>query len=210
MKQRLAASATIATLVLIWLGFVIHRSPRFAGSRLGLVLGIAGAVLMTLPMLYVPVRRLPAIRKRLAPLVSVASVLKFHVATGFAGALLAILHTGHRFEHAIGIALVAMVLTISVSGYIGFELLRRLAARRGELTTLRTQLQSHVAASTRNPAMIREVARGIADAELDVKATQRIERGLRVWRTLHVLAAVLLFALLAVHIWSALYFGVRW
>jgi hypothetical protein len=117
MKLRTASAGIILVLVAVWLGFVVHRAPRFAGSGLGVAFGIAAAVLMALPLLYIPVRRFAGLRRRIAARLPLATVLHLHVATGLIGALLAIVHTGHRFEHPVGIALTALVLIVAVSGY---------------------------------------------------------------------------------------------
>ena len=49
-RERIVVSGILSLLVLTWLGFLFHTSPRFAGSAMGAVFGIAGAVLMLIPL----------------------------------------------------------------------------------------------------------------------------------------------------------------
>ena len=47
MKERepLVAGGLVTLLLVLWLGFLVHRDPRFAGSAWGGVLGVSGALL---------------------------------------------------------------------------------------------------------------------------------------------------------------------
>ena len=45
-RERIVVSGAVCVLLLGWLGFLLHRSPRFPGSGVGAVFGIAGAALM--------------------------------------------------------------------------------------------------------------------------------------------------------------------
>lgn len=212
MKPRVATTGLILLLVMVWLGFLVHRTPRFAGSAMGVVLGIAASVLMVLPLLYTPFRRSARLRRCVSRWISVASLLQLHVLCGLLGAVVAIAHTGHRFEHPVGIALTALVLLVSASGYVGYELLRRLSARRAELTALQPRLRDRLrsdAGAVRSRSA-RALVIAIADIELTVATSERTARWLRFWRVAHVGLAVLLFAVLGLHVWTAFYFGVRW
>ena len=103
--------------MLAWLGFLFHRSPRFPGSGLGLVFGIAGALLLLVPLAYPIVRRIPFLHDRITPYVSLPTLLAIHVYAGIFGPVLAIIHTGHKFNSLLGIALIAVMLLVVVSGY---------------------------------------------------------------------------------------------
>jgi hypothetical protein len=52
MKERegIVVTGVLTVLLLAWLGFLVHRSPRFPGSGVGAVFGIAGTVLMLIPL----------------------------------------------------------------------------------------------------------------------------------------------------------------
>ena len=49
-RERMVVGGLVVLMLLLWLGLVVHRSPRFAGSLEGAVLGIAAAVLMAAPL----------------------------------------------------------------------------------------------------------------------------------------------------------------
>ncbi len=119
MKERegLIVGGVGGVLLLAWLGFLLHRSPRFPGSGAGAVFGIAGAVLMLIPLAYPIVKRILFLKARITRHVSMPSLLTLHVCTGILGSLLAILHTGHKFDSVLGIALTAVMLLVVVSGF---------------------------------------------------------------------------------------------
>jgi hypothetical protein len=119
MKERegIIVSGVVCVLLLAWLGFLLHRSPRFPGSGAGAVFGIAGAVLMLVPLAYPIVKRILFLKARITPHVSMPSLLTLHVYTGILGSLLAIIHTGHKFDSVLGIALTAVMLLVVVSGF---------------------------------------------------------------------------------------------
>ena len=116
-RERIVLTGTLAVLLLSWLGFLFHSSPRFAGSAVGGAFGIAGAVLMLIPLAYPIVKRIPAINSRVTKYVSMQTQLTIHVYAGIFGPLLAIIHTGHKFESWLGITLTAVMLLVVVSGF---------------------------------------------------------------------------------------------
>jgi hypothetical protein len=122
-RERIVVTGVLSVLVLAWLGFFVHRSPRFAGSGVGAVFGIAGAALMLVPLAYPIVKRIPYLHARITKHVSMQSLLTLHVYTGILGPVLAIIHTGHKFDSLLGITLTAVMLLVVVSGFIGRYLL---------------------------------------------------------------------------------------
>jgi hypothetical protein len=119
MKERegIIVSGTACVLLVAWLGFLLHRSPRFPGSGLGAVFGIAGAALMLLPLAYPIAKRIPFLHARITAHVSMQSLLALHVYAGIFGPVLAIIHTGHKFDSLLGITLTAVLLLVVVSGF---------------------------------------------------------------------------------------------
>lgn len=117
-NERLVVGGGVALLLLSWLGFLVHDSPRFAGSALGSAFGIAGAVLMLIPLGYSIAKRLPSIRNRIKDYISLQSLMTLHVYTGIIGPLLAIIHTGHKYQSWLGIWLTASMLLVVVSGFV--------------------------------------------------------------------------------------------
>ena len=142
-RERRVLGTLVVLLAILWLGFAVHRSPRFPGSLPGGLLAIAGATLIVVfSLVYAAVKRIPLLKQRVLRHTSAGELLKWHVYTGALGAVLAILHTGHRFESDLGTALTAAMLIAVLSGYVGRHLLARVAMdvreKRAELSRLET------------------------------------------------------------------------
>ena len=118
-RDRIIAASIFCVLLFTWLGFLVHRSPHFAGSGVGAIFGIAGAVLMLVPLAYPIVKRISFVNARITPHVSLQSWMTVHVYAGILGPLLGIIHTGHKFDSWLGITLTAVMLLVVVSGFIG-------------------------------------------------------------------------------------------
>lgn len=117
-REGLVVTGVVAVLLLAWLGFFLHRSPRFAGSGAGAAFGIAAAVCMLVPLAYTLAKRFPSLAARIKSHVSMKTLLDLHVYAGLLAAFLAIVHTGHKFDSLVGIALMALLLLVVVSGYV--------------------------------------------------------------------------------------------
>ena len=116
-RERIVLTGILTVLLLSWLGFLVHSSPRFAGSGLGAVFGIAAAVLMLFPLAYPIVKRIPPINRRVTKHVSMETLMIIHVYAGIFGPVLAIIHTGHKYQSWLGIVLTSVMLLVVVSGY---------------------------------------------------------------------------------------------
>ena len=162
MKERegIIVSGTVCVLLLAWLGFLLHRSPRFPGSGVGAVFGIAGAALMLVPLAYPIAKRIPFLHARITAHVSMQSLLALHVYAGIFGPLLALIHTGHKFDSLLGITLTAVMLLVVVSGfavrylltYVNQEIKDKLIL----LQTARGDLDSAWGVLENSPAEMRE------------------------------------------------------
>ena len=143
MKQRekLVMTELVVLLLILWLGFLVHRSPRFAGSLIGGVLGITGAVLMLVSMAYMVVKRIPALKRAATEHISMRALLAIHVHAGVIGAIFALLHTGHKFQSHLGIALTATMLIVVLSGYVGRYLLSQSSQTINEKREVLTNLE---------------------------------------------------------------------
>jgi len=113
-------------MLLLWVGFFVHRSPRFAGSLLGHSVGIAGAALMLVPLFYSIIKRVRPLKRMVTSVVPMRTLLAWHIYAGIFGPILVLLHTGHRFGSPLGIALTSMTITVVISGYIGRYLMRQI------------------------------------------------------------------------------------
>jgi hypothetical protein len=117
-SERIVVTGGLSVLLLGWLGFLVHTSPRFAGSGLGAVFGIAGAVLMLVPLAYTIAKRTAFLHDRITAHVSLQTLMTLHVYSGILGPLLAIVHTGHKYESWLGITLTGVMLLVVVSGFV--------------------------------------------------------------------------------------------
>jgi hypothetical protein len=118
-RERLVVSGLVVLMLLLWLGFLVHRDPRFAGSFWGGVLGVSGAALMLVPLAYSLVKRVKWVQERVWRWVSMRTLLAWHIYAGILGPILALLHTGHKFNSPLGVALTALMLLVVLSGFVG-------------------------------------------------------------------------------------------
>jgi len=140
-RERVVVGGLVVLMLLLWLGFLVHRSPRFPGSLEGSALGIAAALLMSIPLGYVAVKRIRPLRRLVTGRVSLRTLLAWHIYAGILAPILALLHTGHRFESRLGIALTASMLIVSLSGFVGRYLLRRVGEEAKDHRALRDALR---------------------------------------------------------------------
>lgn len=242
-RERLVVLGVLTVLLLAWLGFLVHRSPRFAGSGIGTAFGIAGAVLMLIPLAYPIIKRVPWFHDRITPNVSMQSWMSLHVYAGIVGPLLAIIHTGHKFDSPLGVALTAVLLLVVVSGiavrylltYVNHEIkdkLLLLQTARGDLDSAWGVLENIPAAmrARSKPSILMsglaslgielpasgpaaEVTR-IAESVADLEYAIRMDEFFKLWfarsLTLHIVLSISFYGLLALHIASGIYFGLRW
>jgi len=242
-RERVVVTGVLSVLLLAWLGFLVHRSPRFPGSGVGAVFGIAGAALMLVPLAYPIAKRIPFLNARITPHVSMQSLLALHVYAGIFGPLLAIIHTGHKFDSLLGIMLTAVMLLVVVNGfavrylltYVGHEITDKLIL----LQTARGDLDSAWGVLENSPAEMRglpkepvlaaglaslgfeldslgpvgqvtRTAESVADLEYAVRTHELFKRWFGHSLKVHIVLSVLLYVLLALHIGSGIYFGLRW
>jgi len=241
--ERFIVISVFAVLVFAWLGFLLHVAPRFAGSGMGAVFGISGAVLMLVPLVYVCVKRLPFFKERLTKFISLQTWLSIHIYTGIVGALLALVHTGHKYTSPLGIALTATMLLVVVSGivlryltpFVNLDMkdkLLLLQTARGDLDHAwgvwekfdaetndrpdEPSLAAGFASLGLSPApdnrsgLVTILAEGVADLEYSIRTDELLRRWFSRALTVHVVVSVAFYALLAAHIASGIYFGLRW
>lgn len=242
-RERIVVTGVFVLLLLTWLGFLVHGSPRFPGSGVGAVFGIAGAVLMLVPLSYSIVKRIPLLHRWITPRISMQSLLMVHVYAGILGPLFAMVHTGHKFESGLGIALTAVMLLVVVSGFalrylltfVGHEItdkLLLLQTARGDLDSAWGVLEGSPAASAALPASpllaaglaslgldlssggpaaeVTRIAESVADLEYAVRTHELFKRWFARSLKLHIGLSVVLYALLALHVASGIYWGLRW
>lgn len=143
MKERepLIAGGLVALLLVLWLGFLVHTSPRFAGSGWGGLLGVSGAVLMLAALAYSPIKRSRSVKAWVTRRTSMRVVLAGHMYLGILGAILGLLHTGHKLVSPLGIALTATMLLVVLSGFVGRHLMRQIVLDVNEKKNLLAELE---------------------------------------------------------------------
>ena len=241
--NQIIAAGVFTVLVFTWLGFLLHVSPRFAGSGIGAAFAISAAGLFLVPLAYVIVKRIPALKDRTTKCVSLRAYLSVHIYTGIAGSFLALIHTGHKYNSPVGIALTATMLLVIVTGFVlryltpfvnldVKEKLLLLQTARGDLDNAWGVLEKFPAEMTGLPkapllaaglaslglssafgspaARVTTLAEGVADLEYSVRTHELLKRWFSRALTVHIILSVALYALLAAHITSGIYFGLRW
>lgn len=218
-KERSIIGGLLILQGVLWLGFLVHHSQRFPGSKLGVALGILAAVLLVLPPLFYSItKRVKAIRERVSRKISLSTLLSWHVYAGIIGSIVAIVHTGHHFESYLGILLTAMMLCTVLSGFIGRYFLsyssQELQEKKDQLTLLATQYNQLIDTSYKKadvekvlPARAFRLTESIADLEYAIQTHEFLKRRTAQWLSAHILTSCIFYFLLWMHIWSALYFG---
>ena len=221
-NEKLTVGALITVLLLFTPGFVLHTAPRFPGSLAGSLLGIAGAVLMVLVLLYPLIKHWTWLQKFVTTRISMRTVLSIHIYAGALGAVLGILHTGHKFESPLGITLVTSMLMATLSGFVGRYYLSHLRVelqdQKASLDLLRAEYDRIVSAGsvqrmalpTGSSASLPKLIGAIADLEYGMRSRETIKRAFTGWMFVHITAALVMYPALALHIWNGLYFGLRW
>ena len=242
-RERLIVVGTFIVLIFAWLGFLLHVSPRFAGSGLGAVFGISGAMLMLVPLVYVIAKRIPFFKERLIKRISLQTWLSIHIYTGIVGALLALIHTGHKYNSPLGIALTATMLLVVVTGivlryltpFVNLDMkdkLLLLQTARGDLDNAWGVLEKSAAerkglpksplltaalaslglssASDSPAGQVTTLAESVADLEFSIRTHELLKRWFSRTLIVHIVLSVVMYALLAAHIASGIYFGLRW
>ncbi len=246
-RERTIVTCLVVLLLVLAAGFVFHRDERFVGSLAGGLLGISAAVLMFLPLLYLFIKRLPLLKQRITPHASMRTLLAIHIYAGIIGPILAILHSSHKFNSTVGIALTLMMLIVVVSGFVGRYLMSRVSTeirdKQSTLVALQKQYDSLATDLRLNPEAVAGIRRwsgffrrlaapffipsdgdlscdpaskavslsaSIADVEYAIRTHQMGKKMFRKWLACHIIIAILLYTLLALHIWSEWYFGIRW
>ncbi|MFC4172451.1 iron reductase [Microvirga sp. GCM10011540] len=228
--ERLTVGAGLTLLLFLTPAFVLHTSPRFPGSLTGSILGIAAAILMVLLLLYPLAKYSTSLKPLITTVVSVRSLLTFHVYAGVLGALLGNLHTGHKYQSPLGIALVVAMLVVVVTGFVGRYYLPTVSAelreQQSRLATLRSAFDQTVGALAGQQATsegaprsgaealpgvpIIQLVDGIADLEHAIGSRDALKAIFMRWIVVHVVSAIVMYLLLALHVAGQIYYGLRW
>lgn len=229
--KRLIVDAVLAGLLLLVPAFLVHSDGRFAGSLAGFAFGSCAAALMLLLLIYPLAKYSKTANAVVTRLVSMRALLSFHVYAGVVAAFLAMLHTGHKYYSPLGIALMVSMLIVVVTGFVGRYYLPQAAAeireQRSRLATLRSAydrtavilsatdaVASDAAAAVNASALpnvpVLQLVDGISDLEYVIGSHEAVKKIFMHWIGFHIVAAIVMYALLAVHVAAVIYYGLRW
>ncbi|UWU89587.1 iron reductase [Bradyrhizobium sp. CB1015] len=229
-RERLIADAVLTALLLLAPAFLLHSDSRFAGSLAGFVLGASAAALMILLLAYPMTKYSTRLKALVTRCVSMPTLLAFHAYAGIVAAFLAQLHTGHKLQSPLGIALLTSMLIVVVTGFVGRYYLPQTATQlrqqQSHLATLRSAYERTAAAMSSpdrdqgdggemqalalRDVPLLQLVDGISDLETAIGSGEAVKAIFMQWIGLHVLAAIVMYALLAVHVATEVYYGLRW
>ena len=249
-REKIIITGLVMLMLLAWLGFPLHHAHRFAGSFWGGVFGVAGAILMLVPLGYLVVKRNKKLKQTVTKHVSMRTLLAWHIYAGVLGPILVIIHSGHKYESVVGIALTTMTLLVVVSGFIGRYLMsgfaKEIRKKKVMLTELQMAYDKAVVAVGANPATANSLrpftgffsrlmagfflhesstepsvtradsitlvrlAESIADVEYSIRTHEDFKQWFGKWLKFHIVMSFVLYALMFVHVYYAVYFGLRW
>jgi hypothetical protein len=229
-RERLIADILLASLLLLVPAFALHSDPRFAGSLAGFALGSSAATLMLLLLVYPLTKYITGLKALVTRLLSMRTLLGFHVRAGIVASFLALLHTGHNYHSPLGIGLMASMLVVVVTGFVGRYYLPQTAAEirehQSRLATLRSAYDrtalilssrdtadsggASVSASALQEVPLLQLVDGISDLEYALGSHEAIKKIFLQWIGLHVVAAIVMYALLALHVAGEVHYGLRW
>ena len=220
MRERsdIAVGLLVAFLLLFPFGYLVHVSPRFPGSLAGGIIGIAALVLMLLTLPYVAAKHIAWVDKALSRLVSKPTLLAIHIYAGVLAPILGLVHAAHKLESPVGLLLTVLLLMTVITGFIGRYLLAQLGRAPTQADTAAAPLSGWKrylfvagdAPAGQHPQDKAGIAAALADTEFAIRAEEATNTLFARWRFLHILLGCLIFALLALHVGAAIYYGLRW
>jgi hypothetical protein len=228
-KKNINAYLAVFFAVLV-LGFVVHDNPTFAGSAPGHLLGIISGILILMTLIY-------PFRKRILKKKGRRNPLNSHITYGLAGASLAVVHSAHKLQSTIGILIFLSLVLVVLSGIIGRYLFQKVnksvKQQQRDSNLLKSRIEQRkkdikAAWHTRNTDDAEEAesdalqewmedwsdwideVRALAEIEYNMRFFDHLKTLFTRWVRIHHFVTVLLFALMAVHIMTTLYYGLRW
>lgn len=252
-REKIIASGLTTLMLVLWLGFAFHQSPRFAGSAIGGLLAVSGSLLMLVPLAYMIIKRVKRLKKWTTQFVSMRTLLSWHIYAGIVGPILVLLHTGHKFNSLLGILLTTLTIIVVISGFIGRYLMQQFSSEIREKKAMLVELndayqreaeilQQHpeqvemlrpfagffsrligsffvreapaatdsAAYLEKHPSAAIRISESIADVEFAIRTHEKFKSWFGKWLKLHIALSMILYGLLAIHVYFAVYFGLRW
>ena len=213
-NDRAVATILVLLLLVSWLGFAVHASPRFPGSVAGSMFGIAAALLILVPTIaYAVAKRSSRIRRLLPQAVPMKRLLAWHIYAALAGGMLGIVHTAHKFDSSIGMVLAIALLVAIGTGYVARHFLALVSAELREKQRWLEEARSGLARAETAAVAARpmtELIEMVVDLEYAVALHTTLSGRAARWATAHRVSGWLFGLILAAHVVAAVYFGLRW
>lgn len=140
-KETWIVSGLMIFLLVLWLGFFVHRDTRFAGSLVGGIFAVIGSLFLLIPFIYSVIKRVPFLKKRVLKHTSFATLLSIHIYAAIIGGILVLIHTGHKFQGVLATTLTSLLLVEIASGYVGRYLFRQISIEMNENKRLVSSLE---------------------------------------------------------------------
>lgn len=243
-RESLVVSGLVCLMMLLWLSFLFHHAPEFAGSKIGITLAVCGSLLMLVPLVYSVIKRNRILQQWITKRISMKTLLAWHIYAGIAGPIFAIIHTGHKFHSPLAVSLTAMMIVVVISGFIGRYLMKPLTRSLKEKESLLALANSEfesalgkLSATKGNGEMILTfknpiirlflrpdslhleespqlqaiaLSETIADLEYAIGTHDLAKKTFTKWLKFHIFLSSIFYVLLAAHVASEMYFGIRW
>ena len=218
------AEMVIATIIFVGLFIVAftgdaYQAPQFAGSLPGGVVGTVAAFFMFFPLIYMLIKRIKPLRRSVAKVLSLRTLLTIHIYGTFLAAILVFVHSGNMMRTFYGVTLVILMLIIIGSGYVGKYLMGFLIKDIHEEQAILKGMNreyERVAKDimkTDHPFFrvpLPEVVCAIADLDFSIYAQDHMKKLFSRWLSFHLCISMVFYAFLVLHIWTGIYFGMRW
>ncbi|KTC66389.1 Uncharacterised protein (plasmid) [Legionella adelaidensis] len=221
--EKVIVGGLLSALALMVPVFLFHVAPQFPGSFIGFLFGVAATTLLVLLLGYSLVKRNHWICEHFKRALPLSTLLSFHVYAGTIGALLGVIHSGHKFQSPLGITLIILMLIVVATGFIGRYYLAQigleLSTKQQELFILRNRYDNLVqsACNLENQAVVdpfgislKHLLGAISDLEFSITTQDVLKKAFRDWLIVHITTAISMYTVLALHIWSSIYYGLRW
>ena len=230
-RGRLIVDIVLASLLLLVPAFLLHSDPRFAGSLAGFALGTSAAMLMVLLLIYPLTKYSRSFKALVTRLVSMKDLLGFHVYAGIAASFSC--RTSQRtqvresdrdcphrqYVDRGGDRIRGAVLSAadrhrnSRAAKLIYQTLRS-AYDRTALTLSAREMAIPDGPPVRTAALqevpLLQLVDSISDLEYAIGSQEAVKKIFMQWIGLHVVAAIAMYALLALHIAGEVYYGLRW
>lgn len=230
------AAATIFILILVWFEGGIEPTHDFAGSSIGGILALTGTFLLLTPLFFSVIKRINFVKTIAVRHIPIRTLLVWHIYAGFAGTILVLLHTGHKFNSVLAASLMALTLTVVFTGVMGRYLQRQIGddvrSKRKLLDQLYVEydgVSTHSNMATEyygqdliidrtSPTKIGanvvvnvvNLVSSIADVEFAITSRETLKQWFTIWYRAHITLSIGMYLLLILHIWSGIHFGLRW